>query len=183
VHRGVQLNVRAGQHDSPLQPTAATPGHTMFGWLMAMQMLASAVGAGQPASKRSLQTGKCARVHFATQPSSATVYKHLQETAAQVFNISICSVAVMQFRKRSAAWGQVSLLTKRCCHAACLQERPEDLQARLLQLRNLMMQGMGREREVPHRAIRALREAGACADRCAVCIQTSCLHCTSHGKP
>eukprot|EP00882_Tetradesmus_deserticola_P004070 GHRQ01004300.1.p1 GENE.GHRQ01004300.1~~GHRQ01004300.1.p1 ORF type:complete len:194 (+),score=46.13 GHRQ01004300.1:730-1311(+) len=42
----------------------------------------------------------------------------------------------------------------------CIEERPDDLQTRVLQLRNLMMQGMGREREVPHRAITALREAG-----------------------
>lgn len=42
----------------------------------------------------------------------------------------------------------------------CIEARPEDLQARVLQLRNLMTQGMGREREVPHRAITALQEAG-----------------------
>jgi hypothetical protein len=65
-------------------------------------------------------------------------------------------------------------LTSWCGHAGCLQERPEDLQARVMQLRNLMMQGMGREREVPHRAIRALREAGGWR-RCNEFEQVMCM--------
>lgn len=55
-----------------------------------------------------------------------------------------------------------------------VQARPEDLQARVLQLRNLMTQGMGREREVPHRAITALQEAGACV---------RVLNCAARGCP
>lgn len=66
----------------------------------------------------------------------------------------------------------------RCTHvvgvAWFVQARPEDLQARVLQLRNLMTQGMGREREVPHRAITALQEAGACV---------RVLNCAARGCP
>lgn len=42
-----------------------------------------------------------------------------------------------------------------------MRERGHDLRARLLLLRNLMRQGLGREREVPWQALRALQEAGA----------------------
>jgi hypothetical protein len=65
------------------------------------------------------------------------------------------------------------------CSCVRLQERPGELQARVLQLRNLMMQGMGREREVPHRAIRALQEAGAWTDELYASILLCCCHCMS----
>eukprot|EP00878_Enallax_costatus_P025773 GHUV01027602.1.p2 GENE.GHUV01027602.1~~GHUV01027602.1.p2 ORF type:complete len:133 (-),score=22.25 GHUV01027602.1:1449-1847(-) len=42
----------------------------------------------------------------------------------------------------------------------CIQERPWDLQPRVILLRNLMKQGLGRERDVPWLAIQALQETG-----------------------
>eukprot|EP00878_Enallax_costatus_P016206 GHUV01016999.1.p1 GENE.GHUV01016999.1~~GHUV01016999.1.p1 ORF type:complete len:190 (+),score=45.07 GHUV01016999.1:515-1084(+) len=41
-----------------------------------------------------------------------------------------------------------------------MQERPWDLQPRVILLRNLMKQGLGRERDVPWLAIQALQETG-----------------------
>ena len=42
-----------------------------------------------------------------------------------------------------------------------LQMRPHDMRPRLTLLRNLMLQNMGREREVPPLAVRTLRSVGA----------------------
>lgn len=41
-----------------------------------------------------------------------------------------------------------------------IQERPWDLQPRVILLRNLMKQGLGRERDVPWLAIQALQQTG-----------------------
>jgi hypothetical protein len=44
-----------------------------------------------------------------------------------------------------------------------LQERPLDTSARVLLLQNIMLQNLGRERDVPALAMRCLTEAGGCS--------------------
>jgi hypothetical protein len=57
--------------------------------------------------------------------------------------------------------------------------RPTDLRARVLLLRNLMRQAMGREREVPGLALQALREAVAADGNGAAADDTNLQACSS----